>query len=194
MTETTGRRERSANGGAALRRAAAYVVLRAAHVVLQPAYVVLAHQRVRLSENLPCRPVGDSRLWRQGVTNAQTTAIALWRAGYRDCGRRPRSDCEGQDCIAADRRERRLQGRFVVTRQRLRPRSHGATRRRYLLRDAPRLPLTGCSLSGQCTCKFRKHADRRDDERRMLGTATIGTWYAGTERRSARCRRRSRSR
>jgi len=70
----------------------------------------------------------------------------------------------------------------------------GATRRRYLLRDAPRLPLTGCSLSGQCTCKFRKHADRRDDERRMFGTATVGTWYAGTERRSARCRRRSRSR
>ncbi len=69
----------------------------------------------------------------------------------------------------------------------------GAANRRYLLRDAPRLPLAACSLRGQCTCKFRKHTDRRDGDRRMFGKATVGSWYAGAERRSTRCRRRQRS-
>jgi hypothetical protein len=55
-------------------------------------------------------------------------------------------------------------------------------KRRYLLREAPRLPLTDCA-AGQCTCKFRKHDDRRDGDRRLLGDTTTHRWFAGAERR-----------
>jgi hypothetical protein len=54
---------------------------------------------------------------------------------------------------------------------------------RYLLRDAPRLPLANCATPANCTCKFRKHADRRDGDRRLLGEIETNRWYAGAERR-----------
>ena len=55
--------------------------------------------------------------------------------------------------------------------------------KRYLLRDAPRLPLANCATPARCTCKFRKHADRRDGDRRLLGEVETNRWYAGAERR-----------
>jgi len=38
--------------------------------------------------------------------------------------------------------------------------------RRFLSRDAPRLPLVDCDCSERCQCKYRHHADRRVGPRR----------------------------
>jgi hypothetical protein len=64
----------------------------------------------------------------------------------------------------------------------------GVASRRYLWREAPRLPLAGCERSSNCTCKFIKHADRRDGDRRLLGCATK-QWFMGGERRKHMGRR-----
>jgi hypothetical protein len=55
--------------------------------------------------------------------------------------------------------------------------------KRYLMREAPRLPLPQCATPENCSCKYRKHSDRRDGDRRLLGEVETGRWYAGTERR-----------
>jgi hypothetical protein len=60
----------------------------------------------------------------------------------------------------------------------------GAASRRYLWREAPRLPLPGCELGSNCTCKFTKHADRRDGDRRLLGCDSTKQWFMGKERRT----------
>jgi hypothetical protein len=63
-----------------------------------------------------------------------------------------------------------------------------ATERRYLLREAPRLPLGACTMPTHCSCKFRKNADRRDSDRRLLGATETNRWFAGlkTRRRGGR--------
>jgi hypothetical protein len=65
---------------------------------------------------------------------------------------------------------------------------HGAGRR-YLLRDVPRVPLADCAVPANCSCKFCKHADRRDGDRRLLGPVKTTRWYPGSERRGIECRR-----
>jgi hypothetical protein len=64
-----------------------------------------------------------------------------------------------------------------------------SVRERYLLRDAPRLPLSACTMPTGCSCKFKKVPDRRDEDRRMLGVSETGQWYAGKEKRTRRSRR-----
>lgn len=59
----------------------------------------------------------------------------------------------------------------------------------YLLRDAPRLPLLGCTMPLYCSCKFRKNADRRDSDRRRLGFSETNRWFAGLENRKRASRR-----
>src|SRR5260370_38698836 len=54
-----------------------------------------------------------------------------------------------------------------------------ATGRRVLLREAPRLPLEACTMATNCSCKFRKHADRRDSDLRLLGATEPNRWFAG---------------
>jgi hypothetical protein len=61
--------------------------------------------------------------------------------------------------------------------------------RRYLLREAPRLPLPDCTMPTKCSCQYRKHADRRDGDRRLFGTLESGRWFPGTERRKGGRRR-----
>jgi hypothetical protein len=61
--------------------------------------------------------------------------------------------------------------------------------KRYLLREAPRLPLPACATPATCTCKYRKHADRRDNDRRLLGDTECTRWYSGAERRGHSARR-----
>ena len=41
---------------------------------------------------------------------------------------------------------------------------------RFLVEDAPQLPLADCTSSERCKCKYRHHEDRRnrDDDRRAL--------------------------
>ena len=57
------------------------------------------------------------------------------------------------------------------------------TGRSYLLRQAPRLPLMGCTMPTTCSCKFRKNADRRDRDRRLFGATEINRWFVGVESR-----------
>jgi hypothetical protein len=57
-----------------------------------------------------------------------------------------------------------------------------ASEKSYLLREAPRLPLMGCTMPVNCSCKFRKTADRRGGDRRLLGAGT-SRWFAGVENR-----------
>jgi hypothetical protein len=61
--------------------------------------------------------------------------------------------------------------------------------KRYLLREAPQLPLADCAMPGTCSCRFRKHADRRDGDRRLFGEVEFNRWFGGAERRARRSRR-----
>jgi hypothetical protein len=61
--------------------------------------------------------------------------------------------------------------------------------RRYLLREPPRLPLYGCTMPTNCSCKFRKSADRRDSDRRLFGATETNRWFAGLESRKRGGRR-----
>jgi hypothetical protein len=65
-----------------------------------------------------------------------------------------------------------------------------AAGRPYLLREAPRLPLESCTMPTNCSCKFRKNADRREKiDRRLCGSAEINRWFAGPDNRKRGCRR-----
>jgi len=61
--------------------------------------------------------------------------------------------------------------------------------RPYLLREAPRLPLYGCTMPTNCSCKFRKNADRRESDRRLLGATEANRWFVGLESRKRGGRR-----
>jgi hypothetical protein len=63
------------------------------------------------------------------------------------------------------------------------------TGRSYLLREAPRLPLMGCTMPTNCSCKFRKSADRRDSDRRLYGATETNRWFVGVECRKREARR-----
>jgi hypothetical protein len=65
----------------------------------------------------------------------------------------------------------------------------GAASRRYLWREAPRLPLAGCGMGSNCRCRFIKHADRREGDRRLLGCTSTKQWFIGGERRKQHGRR-----
>jgi hypothetical protein len=64
-----------------------------------------------------------------------------------------------------------------------------ATGRPYLLREAPRLPLEGCTMRTNCSCRFRKNADRRDSDRRLFGSTETNRWFAGVDSRTCGGRR-----
>jgi hypothetical protein len=61
--------------------------------------------------------------------------------------------------------------------------------KRYLLREVPRLPLANCTMPANCSCKFRKDADRRDGDRRLFGGTETNRWFAGSEGRKRGNRR-----
>lgn len=56
---------------------------------------------------------------------------------------------------------------------------------RFLVAQAPRLPLADCDLPDDCECVYRHHADRRARERRRAAGAGGGS----SERRAAGGRR-----
>jgi hypothetical protein len=64
--------------------------------------------------------------------------------------------------------------------------------RTYLLREAPRLPLQACTMPSNCSCKFRKNADRRESDRRLFGATETNRWFAGLESRRRGSRRSTR--
>ncbi|MGA2779676.1 MAG: hypothetical protein ABSF94_19145 [Steroidobacteraceae bacterium] len=53
----------------------------------------------------------------------------------------------------------------------------------YLMREAPRLPLGACTMPANCSCKFRKTADRRTGDRRLFGSTGTNHWFAGPDNR-----------
>jgi hypothetical protein len=57
------------------------------------------------------------------------------------------------------------------------------TGRSYLLREAPRLPLMGCTMPTSCSCRFFKNADRRGSDRRLFGATETNRWFVGIESR-----------
>jgi hypothetical protein len=63
--------------------------------------------------------------------------------------------------------------------------------RRFLARKAPALPLTGCSMQGECRCRYVKHSDRRLDGRRLTDIGVSTAFFDGAERRAKRGRRKT---
>jgi len=58
---------------------------------------------------------------------------------------------------------------------------------RFLAKDAPQLPLTGCTHPGQCDCRYLKYKDRRSEQRRAIDFLAIR--HFGVERRKRPGRR-----
>jgi hypothetical protein len=63
--------------------------------------------------------------------------------------------------------------------------------RRFLSKDAPRLPLPDCPQAELCRCTYRKYADRRAGPRREEEELGARRSRDGTERRAGRGRRRT---
>ena len=63
---------------------------------------------------------------------------------------------------------------------------------RFLVRDAPPLPLAGCSMSNTCQCKYIKHRDRRAEPRRLIDFGVAARLFDGRERRARSGGRRTR--
>jgi hypothetical protein len=63
--------------------------------------------------------------------------------------------------------------------------------RRFLARDAPSLPLSGCTMRKTCQCKYIKHKDRRSEPRRLMDFGMAARMFDGKERRARRIGRRS---
>jgi hypothetical protein len=55
---------------------------------------------------------------------------------------------------------------------------------RFLVRDAPPLPLSGCSMREKCHCKYVKHRDRRAEPRRLIDFGVASRLFDGRERRA----------
>ena len=62
---------------------------------------------------------------------------------------------------------------------------------RFLVRDAPALPLSGCSMGKKCQCKYIKHRDRRSEPRRLIDFGMATRLFDGRERRNRTGGRRS---
>ncbi len=69
------------------------------------------------------------------------------------------------------------------------PAATQAMGKRVLFSEAPRLPLPACTMSEDCSCKFRKSSDRRDCDRRLFGALETNRWFVGTNNRKCRDRR-----
>jgi hypothetical protein len=62
---------------------------------------------------------------------------------------------------------------------------------RFLVRDAPQLPLSGCTMRKTCQCKYIKHKDRRSEPRRLIDFGVASRMFDGKERRTRRSGRRT---
>ena len=62
---------------------------------------------------------------------------------------------------------------------------------RFLAREAPQLPLTGCTMSQSCECRYIRHKDRRGEPRRLVDFGIATRLFDGKERRLRGGRRSS---
>jgi hypothetical protein len=60
---------------------------------------------------------------------------------------------------------------------------------RFLAKHAPVLPLMGCSMQGECQCRYVKHSDRRIDSRRLMDVGMSTVLFDTQERRLRKGRR-----
>lgn len=63
---------------------------------------------------------------------------------------------------------------------------------RFLTAEVPMLPLEGCTRVDACSCKYQKFSDRRQDDRRSLGSAmgnAVGAKDGAEQRTTDRGRR-----
>lgn len=60
---------------------------------------------------------------------------------------------------------------------------------RFLARDAPSLPLSGCTMPEKCHCKYIKHKDRRSESRRLVDFGMVARLFDGRDRRKRGGRR-----
>ena len=60
---------------------------------------------------------------------------------------------------------------------------------RFLMRQAPKLPLSECTQPQSCRCRYLKFNDRRGSPRRMLDFGLKPTLFAAKERRKQAGRR-----
>jgi hypothetical protein len=68
--------------------------------------------------------------------------------------------------------------------------AHDARKKRYLSKEAPTLPLEGCTKRGNCPCTYKHHEDRRGNQRRKEGAGiSSSAGKHGSERRSSGGRR-----
>ena len=63
--------------------------------------------------------------------------------------------------------------------------------KRFLAREAPALPLKGCTLSAACNCTYKHYVDRRAGPRRDEEVSGKRIVRTPVERRGARGRRGS---
>lgn len=61
---------------------------------------------------------------------------------------------------------------------------------RFLSRDAPQLPLSGCTMSASCDCRYVRHQDRRGDMRRLPDFGLSHARFTGRDRRATSGRRK----
>ena len=54
---------------------------------------------------------------------------------------------------------------------------------RFLAREAPTLPLQGCTMSQTCLCRYLKFRDRRAEARRLNDFSAATRMYSQSERR-----------
>jgi hypothetical protein len=63
-------------------------------------------------------------------------------------------------------------------------------KKRFLSKEAPALPLEGCTKRSRCPCTYKHHDDRRSKSRRDSEAGiSSNTSKHGTERRTSRGRR-----
>lgn len=67
--------------------------------------------------------------------------------------------------------------------------AHKFSEHRFLTKDAPQLPLPGCTMSKKCDCRYVKHGDRRGDTRRLVDLGLVPTLFGAKERRYSKGRR-----
>jgi hypothetical protein len=60
---------------------------------------------------------------------------------------------------------------------------------RFLAKDAPALPLRGCTMPERCQCRYLKYKDRRTEARRMVDFGLAARLFDGKERRARNGRR-----
>jgi hypothetical protein len=77
----------------------------------------------------------------------------------------------------------------IATRGEICAKAEALRDKRLLARDAPALPLKGCTMSATCNCMYRHYGDRRAATRRDVAASVQRVSPAPAERRAVRSRR-----